>query len=469
MTHNDAALVLFSGGQDSTTCLAWALARFARVETVGFAYGQRHAVELDCRGAAARRAGGAVATGAAGSAPDHLVDLGASLSGIGATALTSEAEIRMTAEGLPSTFVPGRNLVFLAYAAAIAYRRGLRRIVAGMCETDYSGYPDCRDDTLKAMQLALNLGMERRFVVETPLMWVDKAGHLGARRGSSAGAALVALIVERTHSCYLRRPRAPARMGLWLRHLPGLRAARGRLAAMAGGARLTLRFLHAADLHLDSPLRGLDNDEGAPAELIRNATRRALGRLVDLALEEDVAFLLIAGDIYDGDWPDYRTGMFFAQQMARLTRAGKPVIAIRGNHDAQNRMTRSLRLPEGVTLLDHERPRDGGTARVSASPCTARVSPPRRSPRTSCAPIRRPVAGPAQHRHAAYLSRAGRRPAPALRRPAPAPTWWRSATTTGRSATSTRARWCAETPGSSFPATCRAGTSTSRARKARRW
>ncbi len=200
MSHTDKALVLFSGGQDSTTCLAWALTRFAHVETVGFAYGQRHAVELDCRApvreglAALRDWGGRLGA-------DHLVDLGASLSGIGATALTSEAEIRMTAEGLPSTFVPGRNLIFLAYAAAIAYRRDLRRIVAGMCETDYSGYPDCRDDTLKSMQLALNLGMERRFVVETPLMWVDKAAtwDLAAALG---GAALVDLIVERTHSCY---------------------------------------------------------------------------------------------------------------------------------------------------------------------------------------------------------------------------------------------------------------------------
>ncbi len=118
---------------------------------------------------------------------------------------------------------------------------------------------------------------------------------------------------------------------------------------------MTIRFLHAADIHLDSPLRGLEAEPGAPAGLIRNATRRALGRLVDLALEEDVALLLIAGDIYDGDWPDYGTGLFFAAQMARLTRAGKPVILIRGNHDAQNRITRTLRLPEGVTLLDHRR------------------------------------------------------------------------------------------------------------------
>jgi 7-cyano-7-deazaguanine synthase len=193
--------VLFSGGQDSTTCLAWALSRFSRVETVGFAYGQRHAVELACREPVRQRLA-ALQDWGERLGPDHVVDLGASLAGIGGTALTSEAEIRMTEEGLPSTFVPGRNLVFLAYAAAVAYRRGLRRIVAGMCETDYSGYPDCRDDTLKAMQLALNLGMDRRFVLETPLMWVDKAAtwELAEELG---GRALVELVVEHTHSCYL--------------------------------------------------------------------------------------------------------------------------------------------------------------------------------------------------------------------------------------------------------------------------
>jgi 7-cyano-7-deazaguanine synthase len=201
MTHNHSALVLFSGGQDSTTCLAWALSRFAHVETVGFAYGQRHAVELDCRGPVRDGLAGLMDWGERLGC-DHLVDLGGSLAGIGATALTSDEDIRMTAEGLPSTFVPGRNLVFLAYAAAIAYRRGLRHLVAGMCETDYSGYPDCRDDTIKAMQLALNLGMDRRFVVETPLMWVDKAATWGLAE-ELGGAPLVDLIVERTHSCYL--------------------------------------------------------------------------------------------------------------------------------------------------------------------------------------------------------------------------------------------------------------------------
>jgi 7-cyano-7-deazaguanine synthase len=201
MTHNESALVLFSGGQDSTTCLAWALSQFFRVETVGFAYGQRHAVELGCRGPVRARLAALMDWGGR-LGEDHLVDLGGSLAGIGATALTGEAEIRMTAEGLPNTFVPGRNLVFLAYAAAIAYRRGLRHLVGGMCETDYSGYPDCRDDTLKAMQLALNFGMDRRFVVETPLMWLDKTATWGLAE-ELGGAPLVELIVEHTHSCYL--------------------------------------------------------------------------------------------------------------------------------------------------------------------------------------------------------------------------------------------------------------------------
>ncbi len=194
----DHALVLFSGGQDSTTCLAWALARYPRVETIGFAYGQRHAVELDCR-APIRAKLAELRPGRLGE--DHLVDLAATIGGLGATALTSDTAIAMTAEGLPNTFVPGRNLLFLACAGAIAYRRDLRRIVCGMCETDYSGYPDCRDDTLKAMQLALNLGMQRRFVVETPLMWRDKAATWALAQ-ALGGAALVELIRTGTHSCY---------------------------------------------------------------------------------------------------------------------------------------------------------------------------------------------------------------------------------------------------------------------------
>ena len=195
----DLALVLFSGGQDSTTCLAWALDRYRHVETVGFAYGQRHVVELDCR-APLRSA--LAAEWADRLGPDHTIDLTATLQGIGGTALTSEIAIAMTDEGLPNTFVPGRNLLFLACAAALAYRRGLRRIVAGMCETDYSGYPDCRDDTIKAMQLALNLGMQRRFVLETPLMWRDKAATW-AFANALGGPRLVELIRTGTHSCYL--------------------------------------------------------------------------------------------------------------------------------------------------------------------------------------------------------------------------------------------------------------------------
>ena len=197
----DAALVLFSGGQDSATCLAWALDRFGRVETLGFDYGQRHRVELDCR--AAFRA--AIATlnpdWGARLGPDHTLRLDA-LAEISDTALTSDAEIRMGEEGLPNTFVPGRNLLFLTFAATIAYRRGLKRIVGGMCETDYSGYRVCRDDTLKALQVALNLGMERRFVLETPLMWLTK-GDTWRLAEDLGGAPLAQAVVEHTHTCYL--------------------------------------------------------------------------------------------------------------------------------------------------------------------------------------------------------------------------------------------------------------------------
>jgi len=195
----DHALVLFSGGQDSTTCLAWALSRYAHVETVGFAYGQRHRIELDCRG----RVRAALAPRWPGRlGADHLIDLTASIAALGETALTAELAITSTAEGLPTTFVPGRNLLFLTYAAALAWRRGLRRIVTGVCEADDAGYPDCRDDTTKAMQLALNLGMQRRFVLETPLMWRDKAATWALAQALD-GDGLVRLIVEATHTCYL--------------------------------------------------------------------------------------------------------------------------------------------------------------------------------------------------------------------------------------------------------------------------
>ena len=198
---SDTALVLFSGGQDSATCLAWALDRFAAVETVAFDYGQRHRIELDCRERVAVALSRAFPRWGEKLGEAHLVDLRV-LGAISDTALTREAEIALGADGLPSTFVPGRNLMFLTFAAAIAYRRGARHLVAGMCETDYSGYPDCRDDTLKAMQIALNLGMNRRFVVATPLMWRDKAATwaLAERLG---GQTLVELIREETHSCYL--------------------------------------------------------------------------------------------------------------------------------------------------------------------------------------------------------------------------------------------------------------------------
>jgi 7-cyano-7-deazaguanine synthase len=197
--HDEHALVLFSGGQDSTTCLAWALDRYAKVETIGFAYGQRHAVEMECR-APIRAALAERWPGRLG--PDHVIALSATLVGLGATALTNDIAITMTAEGLPNTFVPGRNLLFFTCAAAVAYRRGLRRIVAGMCETDYSGYPDCRDDTIKAMQLALNLGMQRRFVLETPLMWLDKAATW-ALAETLGGDPLLDVIHRLTHTCYL--------------------------------------------------------------------------------------------------------------------------------------------------------------------------------------------------------------------------------------------------------------------------
>jgi len=200
-SSSEGALVLFSGGQDSTTCLAWALQRHAHVETVGFAYGQRHRVELECRGPL-RESLAAMQDWGGRLGPDHMVDLATSLTAIGATAMTDDIAIAMSDEGLPNTFVPGRNLLFLTYAAAIAWRRGLRRIVGGMCETDYSGYPDCRDDTIKAMQLALNLGMNRRFILEMPLMWRDKAATW-ALAEELGGAALVELITSSTHTCYL--------------------------------------------------------------------------------------------------------------------------------------------------------------------------------------------------------------------------------------------------------------------------
>jgi 7-cyano-7-deazaguanine synthase len=198
---HDSALVLFSGGQDSATCLAWALERYARVETLGFDYGQRHRIELSCRAGIRAQLRSDFADWGERLGEDHMLDLGV-LGAISDTAMTRDIEIETGANGLPNTFVPGRNLMFLTLAAALAYRRGLQVIVGGMCETDYSGYPDCRDDTLKALQVALNLGMESRFLLETPLMWLDKAAtwRLAEQLG---GAPLLELVRVQTHTCYL--------------------------------------------------------------------------------------------------------------------------------------------------------------------------------------------------------------------------------------------------------------------------
>ena len=197
----DTALVLLSGGQDSAVCLAWALERFAHVETVGFDYGQRHRVELEARPRIRERIAALRPSWAARLGEDHVMRLDA-LAAISDTALTREVAIEIADNGLPTTFVPGRNLVFFAFAGALAYRRGAKHLVAGMCETDFSGYPDCRDDTLKAMQLALNLGMDTRFVVHTPLMWIDKAATF-ALAHALGGDSFIDLLVEETHTCYL--------------------------------------------------------------------------------------------------------------------------------------------------------------------------------------------------------------------------------------------------------------------------
>lgn len=197
---NRRALVLFSGGQDSTTCLAWALDRYDYVETIGFDYGQRHAVELECRTRVIAQLRSQFPKWGDRLGSDHMLNLSV-LGEISDTALTSERAIAFNKNGLPNTFVPGRNLLFFTFAATVAYRRGLQVLVGGMCETDYSGYPDCRDNTLKALQVAMSLGMESPMIVETPLMWIDKqetwmmAEELG-------GEELVDLVRHETHTCY---------------------------------------------------------------------------------------------------------------------------------------------------------------------------------------------------------------------------------------------------------------------------
>ena len=200
MMLDQNALVLFSGGQDSATCLAWALDRFERVETIGFDYGQRHRVELEVRRQFLAELRTAFPHWAERLGDDHLLDL-TSLGRISDTALTTGAAIAFAGSGLPNTFVPGRNLLFLTYASAIAYRREIKHLVTGVCETDYSGYPDCRDDTIKALQVALNLGMEKRFIIDTPLMWIDKAATWALAK-SLGGQPLVDLITEHSHTCY---------------------------------------------------------------------------------------------------------------------------------------------------------------------------------------------------------------------------------------------------------------------------
>ena len=197
----EAALVLFSGGQDSCVCLAWALDRYERVETVGFDYGQRHHVEMQARERAREAMASAFPQWAARLGPDHVVDI-RSFGAIGESALTTERAIEISGQGLPSTFVPGRNLVFFTYAAALADRRGLKALVGGMCETDFSGYPDCRRDTLDAMERTLNLGMDQDFSIQTPLMHLTKAETWGLAH-DLGGDWLVEVILEESHTCYL--------------------------------------------------------------------------------------------------------------------------------------------------------------------------------------------------------------------------------------------------------------------------
>lgn len=195
------ALVLFSGGQDSTTCLAWALERYDNVETIGFNYGQRHSIELNCRPIIRQKIKSTSDRWSQNLGRDQVLDLSI-LGQISKTAMTNEVKIEMGKNGMPNTFVPGRNLLFLTFAATIAYRKGIKHIIGGMCETDFSGYPDCRNDTVEAMQTALNLGMGKDFVLHTPLMWLNKfeTWKLAVKLG---GDPLLQIIIEDTHTCYL--------------------------------------------------------------------------------------------------------------------------------------------------------------------------------------------------------------------------------------------------------------------------
>ncbi|MGV3742198.1 MAG: 7-cyano-7-deazaguanine synthase QueC [Burkholderiaceae bacterium] len=219
MAHTtNGALVLFSGGQDSTTCLAWALSRYQTVETIGFDYGQRHAVELTQRPLLLQKMRELSPAWNEGLGMDHMIDLSL-LGALSDTALTRDSMITMQANGLPNTFVPGRNLLFMTVAATVAYRRGLSILVGGMCETDFSGYPDCRNDSMQSLQTTLNLGMATDFKIETPLMWIDKAQtwQLAEQLG---GQALVELIRMDTHTCYLGERGALHDWGYGCGHCP---------------------------------------------------------------------------------------------------------------------------------------------------------------------------------------------------------------------------------------------------------
>lgn len=200
MLEPNSAMVLFSGGQDSTTCLAWALDRFTRVETIGFEYGQRHAIEMSCRTVIRDQMRRIKPEWGSRLADDRVLDASI-LGSLSTTALTTEQSIATSDKGLPTTFVPGRNILFLTLAAIVAYQQQIKHIVTGVCETDYSGYPDCRDDTIKAAQLTLNGGMASQFVIHTPLMWISKAETFELADGLG-GATLTDLILEHSHTCY---------------------------------------------------------------------------------------------------------------------------------------------------------------------------------------------------------------------------------------------------------------------------
>jgi len=201
MNSVNKALLLFSGGQDSATCLAWALDQFSHVETVGFDYEQRHTVEMQCRDKVRESVIEAFPEWGEKLGPDYIVDLSA-LGRISETSLTRDSEITMNEEGLPSTFVPGRNLIFLNFAAAVGYRRGLTTLIGGMCEADFSGYPDCRKETLDATMKSISLGMDKVFTLETPLMHVSKAEAWDVAH-KLGGDKLVEIILEDTHTCYV--------------------------------------------------------------------------------------------------------------------------------------------------------------------------------------------------------------------------------------------------------------------------